>query len=423
MVTSINKTAEQLTGQTELQTLGRPLEDVFHIIDGETRKRCENPARRVLETGAQVSLANNTVLIAADGTERILADSGAPILDEEGEILGVVLVFRDVTEQQEVQNALQDSEEKHRRIFESIEDVYYEVSLKDYSLIEVSPSVQRILGFSREELTGTCVDGLCTDPKQIESHLADLTTHGALQDYEMSLRHKDGRAISGSISEHVVYDEAGEPWKTCGVLRDITDRKRAEEQVKAALKEKEILLREIHHRVKNNFALVCSLLTLQAEYADDTHHRLFEELEARVMSMAMAHEKLYKSESLAHLSLDEYIDGLIDHLIGSSALGVSIELSKEIHDVSFGLDTAIPLGFILTELVSNCLKHAFQDGRDGEIRIWLRSIPDDHFELVVSDNGVGIPEDTDLENPASLGMDLVNAFVAKLNGSIKILRE
>ncbi len=207
------------------------------------------------------------------------------------------------------------------------------------------------------------------------------------------------------------------------VAWEIAERKKAEEQVKASLREKDILLREIHHRVKNNLALICSLLTLQAGRADTAHRKLFEALETRVMSMALAHENLYKSEGMADLNVGEYIGGLINHLVGSTDLGRSVLLSKDIHNVSFGLDTAIPLGFILTELVSNCLKHAFPHGGEGEIGISLKSIGEKKFELVVKDNGVGISEETDLKNAQSLGMDLVDAFATKLKGRMEVLRE
>jgi len=246
---------------------------------------------------------------------------------------------------------------------------------------------------------------------------------GFSKEYPVDLRKQDGTIIHTLVTTVARKDPEGNLIGFQGTVRDITERKKAEEQIKASLKEKEILLREIHHRVKNNLTLVCGLLTLQAEYADETHRRLFEELEARVMSMAVAHEKLYKSESLAHLNVEEYISELIDHLVGSARLGVSIQLRKEIQGVSFGLDTAIPVGFIVTELVSNCLKHAFPDGREGEISVSLRSTGEKELELVVSDNGVGIPEEIDLANAASLGMDLVNAFVTKLKGRMEIRRD
>ena len=139
------------------------------------------------------------------------------------------------------------------------------------------------------------------------------------------------------------------------------------------------------------------------------------------MSMALAHEKLYQSESLVDLDLREYIDGLVDHLVGSAYVNTQIQLKKEIDDVSFGIDTAIPVGFILTELVSNCLKHAFPQGGVGEIAISLRSINPQEFELVVSDNGVGTCGEIGPREPVSLGTKLVKAFVDKLKGSLEIL--
>ncbi|MFC1836662.1 histidine kinase dimerization/phosphoacceptor domain -containing protein [Thermodesulfobacteriota bacterium] len=235
------------------------------------------------------------------------------------------------------------------------------------------------------------------------------------------LDEKDNPYSEDIMELMVTFQETVETSLT--LLCEAQQRSLAEDQIQASLKEKEILLKEIHHRVKNNLTLVCGLLSLQAARADETHRGLFADLEARVMSMALAHEKLYKSESLAHFNLDEYIGGLIDHLVGSTSMGTSIKLRKRINNVSFGLDTAIPVGFIVTELVSNCLKHAFPGGREGEIIISLRSIGEKKFELVVSDNGVGIPSDIDLSKPASLGTDLVKAFATKLKGRIEILRD
>ncbi len=237
------------------------------------------------------------------------------------------------------------------------------------------------------------------------------------------LRRVDGTSFHGHVRIRLMDSSETDDLDVIMAVSDISDRKKAEAQIKANLKEKEILLREVHHRVKNNLTLVCSLLSLQAGYADETHRRLFEDLEMRVMSMALAHEKLYKTDTLADLDLEEYVSELIDHLVGAVRSGASIRLIKDIHGVSFGLDTAIPVGFVLTELVSNCLKHAFPDVREGEIRISLRSVGEKEFELVVSDNGVGMPEEIDLENSGSLGMDLVHAFVVKLKGRIEIRRE
>jgi two-component sensor histidine kinase len=206
------------------------------------------------------------------------------------------------------------------------------------------------------------------------------------------------------------------------VLTDITDRKIAERQIEESLREKEVLLREVHHRVKNNLNVIHSLLSLQSDYAADEFHRqMFEETQARVRSMAEAHERLYRSESLATLDIDDYVGSLVDHLVGESpATGGRIHLNREIVDVSFGLDTAIPLGMIVNELVSNCLKHAFPDERNGEIGISIRRMDEDEFELKVRDDGAGISKEINLDAPDSLGLDLVDAFVKMLHGRIEI---
>lgn len=242
------------------------------------------------------------------------------------------------------------------------------------------------------------------------------------QTCEVRMRKHNGGEFDARLESIVTGQDgqAGHHFRT--VVSDITDLKRAEEQLRSALEEKQVLLREIHHRVKNNLALVCSLLTLHSGYAmDEVHCKMFEDLEARVRSMAVAHEKLYQSESLANLDVREYIDGLVDHLVGSAGPGTPIHLSKEIEPVSFGLDTAIPVGFILTELVANCLKHAFPDRSERDVGISLRSIAAEEFELVVKDNGIGMPEEIDIKHPESLGLDLVNGFVDKLQGGVEIV--
>ncbi|MEW6351437.1 MAG: histidine kinase dimerization/phosphoacceptor domain -containing protein [Thermodesulfobacteriota bacterium] len=207
--------------------------------------------------------------------------------------------------------------------------------------------------------------------------------------------------------------------------RDITERELAELRIEASLREKEVLLREIHHRVKNNLAVIHSIVRLQSSYTADSELKdMFEDLQARIRSMALAHELLYQSEDLARIDLSKYIDKLVDSLAGSAALiGRGVTIRKDLHEGPIRLDTAIPAGFLVTELVSNCLKHAFPDDREGEITVSLRSRGDDELLLVVKDNGVGIPKDVDVDDPKTLGLDLVHTFVRQLHGHVEILSD
>ena len=205
---------------------------------------------------------------------------------------------------------------------------------------------------------------------------------------------------------------------------EIAERKRVEEQIKASLREKEVLLKEIHHRVKNNLQVVSSMLQLQSRsIKDEETAEMFQESRNRVRSMALVHERLYQSKDLARVDFARYIRNLASYLGRSYGVNTNvIQLKTNLHDVFLGVDTAIPCGLILNELVSNCLKHAFPDGREGEIRIELRSDGNGEFTLMVSDNGVGLLEDLDFRNTESLGLQLVNTLVNQLEGTIELDR-
>lgn len=198
--------------------------------------------------------------------------------------------------------------------------------------------------------------------------------------------------------------------------------KEAQDRIKASLREKDLLLREIHHRVKNNLATVSSLLRLQSRYAADAYHqKMFMDAENRIRSMAVAHEKLYQTDDLGSLNISEYVGSLVDHLaVSSKRLGTRITIHKHIESLSLNLETVIPLGIIVTEVVLNALQHGFPDSRAGEIAISLFNRGDEGFELIVKDNGVGIKKDFDFDNPKSFGLRLVNSFSRQMNGTIDV---
>jgi two-component sensor histidine kinase len=198
------------------------------------------------------------------------------------------------------------------------------------------------------------------------------------------------------------------------------ERKKAQKQIEASLKEKEILLKEIHHRVKNNLQIICSLLSLQAEYLTDTQAlEVFQESQNRIQSMALIHEKLYQSEDLATINFADYIQELITNLWYSYEVHLdAVALTTNIEPVVLDIDTAIPCGLIVNELVSNSLKYAFPLGYKGELYIELHSVSENEFRLIVSDTGIGLPKDFDFQNTKSLGLQLVNSLIEQLNGSI-----
>ncbi len=206
------------------------------------------------------------------------------------------------------------------------------------------------------------------------------------------------------------------------ILRDVTERMVNDERIRASLREKEALLKEIHHRVKNNLQVVSSLLGLQSRAVLDPETRkMFQESQNRIHSMALLHESLYQSHSLSEINFPEYIRQLAAHLFNSYGVAADrIHLRTDLESLSLHLDAAVPCGLIINELVSNSLKYAFPDGRTGEIRIELRGTSDGATRLLVADDGIGLTADIDWENTRSLGLRLVRTLAQQLGAKIEV---
>jgi two-component sensor histidine kinase len=224
------------------------------------------------------------------------------------------------------------------------------------------------------------------------------------------------------MSTTSLFDNQGEYTGALAMITDITERKLAEEKIKISLKEKEVLLKEIHHRVKNNLQVISSLLKLQSGYIKDEEAlSLFTDSYNRVRSMALIHEKLYQSEDLARVNAAEYINNLITNLFRSyNVSSQKIRLAVEVESIWLDVDTAIPCGLIINELVSNALKYAFKSQEDGELFIHFSLNQQNDINLLVRDNGVGLPPDFDIEETESLGLQLVYNLTGQLNGKIQI---
>ncbi|WP_404784600.1 GAF domain-containing protein [Altericista sp. CCNU0014] len=237
---------------------------------------------------------------------------------------------------------------------------------------------------------------------------------------EYRFLHSDGTYRWLYDQQKVVYDESGKPLERIGYCVDISDRKEIEEQLKASLVEKEILLQEIHHRVKNNLNVIISLLNLQASYVDDdTIVDMFIDSQSRICTMAMIHEQLYGSENLAQLNFADYVKDLVNHLFmaSQSATAAEIELCIDIPDIDLNLETATPCGLILNELVTNAFKHAFSDGRPGKISISLTRHARE-LQLIVQDNGKGFAPNIDWHNCPTLGLRLVRLLARQLDATL-----
>jgi len=206
------------------------------------------------------------------------------------------------------------------------------------------------------------------------------------------------------------------------ISTNITEQKMAQKELEESLWEKDVLLREIHHRVKNNMQIISSLLNLQIQYVEgeDTVN-ILKESQGRVKSMAMIHEKLYQSPSFTNIQFKNYVEKLVSDIFYSYGIkDGNIKPKLKIQDLNIGIDTAIPLGLIINELVTNSVKYAFPEG-EGTINIELKSISGE-LELIVGDNGIGLPNHLNIENTRTLGLQLVNSLTQQIDGKIDIQR-
>ena len=203
-------------------------------------------------------------------------------------------------------------------------------------------------------------------------------------------------------------------------LKFAIERKQTEEELKTSIYERDVLLKETHHRVKNNMQVIHSLLNLQTHYAENRETiNVLKESQNRVKSMGMIHEKLYNSTDRSKINFSDYVQSLTSNLLTSYKLSEKILPVIQIGDLELDLETAILCGLIINELVSNSLKYAFPNTEIGEIHVSLNLV-DNRYELIISDNGIGIPDDIDFKNTDSLGFQLVNNITSQLEGQIKL---
>jgi two-component sensor histidine kinase len=258
------------------------------------------------------------------------------------------------------------------------------------------------------------------DLKRIKGYYAlrnDPVAHPT--EYETKVRDK-----AGNIKDLLVtIVSIPSTQKQLASILDITKRKIADNKIKSSLKEKNNLLQEIHHRVKNNMQIISSLLNLQIKYVDEEEAvNVLKESQNRIKSMAMIHEKLYMSDDLAHINFVDYIQSLVKNLFYSyNVENTNIKPIFEVEDVTLNMETAVPCGLIISELVSNSLKYAFPNEKKGEILVSLKTV-DDKYELIIRENGIGLPEELDFNNLETLGLLLVNNLTEQIDGELTINR-
>ncbi len=343
----------------------------------------------------------------------------SPIYDIQGRIVGAIESIKDITEQKRMEGALQESKDYLDKIINAIGDPLFVID-RQHRAVLVNDAACKIISHPREQILGKTISGIFPSKEMADiswKNSEEVFNTGAEVTNEEAFAYADN-TLTVLVKKTPYTDNAGNQFLV-GVIRDITDRKQAEDRIIASLHEKEVLLKEVHHRVKNNLQIISALLSLQSSYlTDEDIIKIFRDSQNRIKSMALVHENLYRSKDLDKVDFNEYINQLASYLSQSYGdLVGKIKFKVNSENVYLNINTAIPCGMIINELVSNTLKHAFPDGRSGEVCVDLSS-EDGGFMLVVSDNGAGIKGDINIKESKTLGFRLIDTLVRQIDGKM-----
>ncbi|MCF7948605.1 MAG: PAS domain S-box protein [Spirochaetia bacterium] len=544
-IVRMNSVAEGLCGWRLENARGRSLDEVFYIVNANTRRRVHNPVAKALESGEVVGLANHTMLISKDGAEFQIADSAAPIKDDNGTISGVVLVFRDVTEeyaqrqellstrdelramlqvlpegfvrvdaegriiyanetaerilglhedsvtgsyysdrkfhqidadgepfpveqlplavtlrerrevhglvhgivapdgetrwlsvntaaledgaiasfreiseQRENANRLAASEKKYRDLAESVGAVLWEYDILSDRWTYVAPQVKDLLGYESAEWSNLkfWADRIHPEDRNwATGYCNECTLQGKNHQFEYRFAKKCGEYVW--IRDDVIVETSeGKPVKLRGFMVDISNRKQAELDLKKALEEKELLMRELNHRIKNNLSMITSLIGLKEMETDNDLSDIMHQIDA----IRIIHEKLYQTESISSIRVQTYFQELLETVFASFS-SRPIELVILTGDIQVSTDLAVILGLIVNEIATNAIKYGFQDAAKALFRVEMSAEDTtNRYVLSLSNTGWPFPEDKSLENPGTLGLQLISTLVDQLNGEIDL---
>ncbi|TGL53140.1 response regulator [Leptospira kemamanensis] len=548
-ITRINPVAEKLTGWTHEDGIGLEINRVFNIINVKTRQKVENPVEVVLKTNSIVALANHTVLIAKNGSEFQIADSGSPIKDLNGETKGVVLVFRDITEEYNVQSRIakqanmlnnvldavigtdfnhrinywnkaaekifswkeeevigknilevlkteflshsieevirkvnhegsfigeaiqyakngeirnievnlvllndesdlpsgyifvsrdiserlialkqiKESEAKLTQIIESAMDAIISIDVSK-QIILFNGAAEKMFGYDARDIIGKPLDRLIPEAfrKQHDKHIDQFKqtgvsrrAMGALGEISGLRSNGEEFPIEASISQITVN---GESLFTV-ILRDVSVRTLSETKIQKLLIEKENILKEIHHRVKNNMSSLFTLLSLQANSQEDLSiQTILYEAAGRIKSMIVLYDKLYHSETDNSVSIQNYFPAICHEIVSIFPKNVSIQLEILEESIELNAKVLSSLGIILNELITNSMKHAFVDHANPAINLKITK-EGTSIILEYSDNGKGIPESVSFQNTPGFGLQLIGMLTDQIGGKIMIDRK
>ncbi|MHC0066234.1 PAS domain S-box protein [Nostoc sp. UIC 10890] len=422
----INEALAEINGIPAAAHIGKTLREIVPDLT----PKLEQLLQHVLTTGEpilDVEITGETPKLP--GVIRTWLASYFPIQSEVDEpiSIGIVVVeTSDVYDELRLRKRAEQMLELQAVITRNMAEGICLVRATDGVFVYTNPKFEQMFGYEPGELIGQHVSIVnygdeLTTPQEVNQAIKTAVIQHGEATYEVQNVKKDGTpfwcSATTSVFGHPEYGSV-----LVAVQQDITEQKQAKEKIKASLKEKEVLLKEIHHRVKNNLGIVSSLLQMQCRRTEDPVVRaILRDSQNRIASIALVHEKLYRSEDLADIDFAQYIPDLTTHLFDSYNVNSSqIQLNIQVDNASLDIETAIPCGLIINELVSNALKYAFVGNRGGEIEVKFYQELESILILIIRDNGIGLPENFDRKKAKTLGITLVQGLVKQLRGKLEI---
>ncbi|MDH4028955.1 MAG: PAS domain S-box protein [Nitrospirota bacterium] len=409
-----------MLGYGEEEITGRNWFDNF--VSERTREENRACFSRFMDGQMRQAEYCESVILTKDGEERIIAWNNNLLKDESGGVTGALCSGNDITERRLMEEKLIKEKMFSESIINSLPGTFYLFN-EQGMILRWNRNLEIISGYSSEEISNMHpVDFFQGGYKElIVNKVKEVIEKGtAVCEADMVL--KNGLKVPFFfVAIKIVIDN-----KTyvIGTGTDITDRKQAEEQLKCYLRENELLLKEIHHRVKNNLQIICSLFNLQKSSIKDRNaYEMVSECQNRIRAIALVHEKFYNSESLANINLNDYINDLVQNLFHFNEINPNrIRLETAIDNILVDVNSAIPCGLILNELVGNCLQYAFPQERKGRISVSIFLTNSDCVNITVKDNGVDLSGFYDIIEELPLGFQIVNALIKQLKGKMEIIR-
>ncbi len=405
-----NSKAEEVFGWKAEEVFGKfiPFVQEEHIQKVKEKLRRNTPKieeiERVTKSGKQITLKNYLT----------------PILGKNGEVSKILVLLEDITEQTKTEIALVESERKYRTLIEASHDLIWRIDVTGRFTFLNNASI-KILGYLPKELIGKEFTPIVSEEmvEDMQRMHSEVIKGKQFDNFDLRLVRKNGKIISLSAKAYPLYDENGSIVGCTGTATDITSLLEYQSQLEDSLSEKEVLIKEIHHRVKNNLAVVSGLFALQSySIEDESVVQLLKESQARIKSIATIHEKLYQSELFTSIEIKSYLEDLLGDIKNTfSRSGKRIDIELVGDELTLNVNQAVPFGIIANELVTNAFKYAFPGTMSGTITI---CITNEGQETVfsVKDTGVGLPDDFEKNNSNSLGIALITSLATQLNGKI-----